>query len=153
VVELGYVKICVFQLGSCLICTNLDAERKAMTNNKDKRIRLLVGDGQYQRLVLFANKSGRSKSDVVRLIILNSTKNLTDFSIVDNTDFSNINSGPRYQTIESTLPSISDVEIIEKAAADRQRNITSFVYSIAAAATKGFNDYSVVNESYTSSGQ
>lgn len=124
-----------------------------MTNSKNKRIRLFVDDSQFQRLVLFANKSGRTKSDVIRLIVLNSTKNLTDFSVVDNADFSFLGTRSRYNPLESTLQTMTDVERIEKAATERQRNMTSFVYAIVAAATKGFTDYSIVSEPYTTIGQ
>lgn len=124
-----------------------------MTTNKKNRVRIFVDDDQLGCLESFARKSGRTKSEIVRIVILESTKNLTDFSIVDGTDFSNLSVGARYHPIESTLLSSDNVCIIADAARDRYRTTSSFLYSIVAAATHGFDDYSVVNESYIIDGQ
>ena len=104
------------------------------------RIKFMLDNESYERLRVAANMRSRPISEMVRVIILRSTNELTDFSIAD-CHYNVVR--PRYVPVEST----GDIAIIADEARKRSRSTSSLIYAIISVATSGFTDYSVVNGS------
>ena len=115
---------------------NGGCKEKIMKN----RIKFMLDNESFERLRTAANMRSRSISEMVRVIILRSTHELTDFSIAD-CHYHVVK--PRYMPVESVV----DRTIIADEARKRSRSTSSLIYAIISVATSGFTDYSVVNGS------
>lgn len=112
---------------------------------QSKRMRFMVGHAERASVEAAARSSGRTISDLLRIIIRKSTNNLDNFSIVSQANFSEMFREPRYSPLEFNVPPDFSSRISD-AALVHNRSVSSFLYVLVGSATSGFSDYSVVDE-------
>ena len=112
-------------------------------SNSTKRIRFTVDSSAEQRIKEAAESSGRTVSGLIKMIIMESTKNLTDFSIIDNANFSRRVVKPRYHSIEARMRTSEQVSILTDAARKRGRTVPSLIYHVTSRATEGFTNFNI----------
>lgn len=112
------------------------------------RLKYSINHEEQNFLTNASSRHGRSRNSSIRLAIIRSTHNFTDFSIVDKEMPIANNIGDRYRFLQAHASFNKDqADAIKREADMRDRSISSMIYIILYHATKGFTDLSVVDGS------